>query len=43
MYNLYIYSHNRTVLLTQLSYKDCLTHLVKQNVKSNFKIKEVQS
>jgi len=43
MYTLYIYSNYRTVVYTGLSYHDCITNLIKANVKSGFKIKGVKS
>jgi len=38
MYNLYIYSNYRTQIFTKLSYRDCITNLIKLNIKSGFKV-----
>lgn len=41
MYNLFIYADNQNILLTNLSYRDCITNLIKRNVKHSYRMVKV--
>jgi len=41
MYNLLIYANNQNLLLTKLTYRDCIVNLVQRNVKHNYRMVKI--